>query len=85
MRIRYGKTALKSLQGYDRPTRERIRQKINDLTLTPPIGDIKALIGEKGRYRLRVGKYRVKYEYIIDKAETILHIVNIDSRGDIYK
>lgn len=37
------------------------------------------------RQRLRIGKYRIIYKYITDNAIEILHIMNIDSRGDIYK
>lgn len=94
MNIRYAKIALKALQGYDKLTRERIRDKICGLALTPPVGDIKPLAGEKDNYRLRVGKFRIKYEYLtteITKENSakeltkVLHIIDIDSRGDIYK
>ena len=93
MEIRYSKSALKALQSYDKPTRMRIRNKIDGLTLTPPVGDIKPLAGESGVYRLRVGKFRVKYEYACEgticlgeviKCANILQIIDIDSRGNIY-
>ncbi|MDE6620990.1 MAG: type II toxin-antitoxin system RelE/ParE family toxin [Lachnospiraceae bacterium] len=38
-----------------------------------------------GRKRLRVGKYRVIYRYKIDREIEILLIMEIGSRGDIYK
>ena len=38
-----------------------------------------------GRYRLRVGKYRVIYKYLTDTEIEILLIMDIGSRGDIYK
>ena len=38
-----------------------------------------------GRLRLRVGKYRIIYRYATDGTVEILHIMDIDSRGDIYK
>lgn len=38
-----------------------------------------------GRLRLRVGKYRIIYQYATDGTVEILHIMDIDSRGDIYK
>lgn len=94
MEIRYAKIALKALQSYDKKVRERIRAKIQGLTEIPPTGDIKPLSGEENHYRLRVGKFRVKYEYIMvdeikedNSMEMVkqLHIIDIDSRGDIYK
>lgn len=94
MKIRYAKVALKALQGYDKPTRERIRDKIQGLTEVPPVGDIKPLSNKRNHYRLRVGKFRVKYEYVIEVIlkedgtriqEKTLSIIDIDSRGDIYK
>lgn len=92
LEIRYAKVALKALQGYDKSTRERIRGKIQELMQVPPAGDIKPLYGEENQYRLRVGKYRVKFEYITEKIIqgegtekqiNVLSIIDIDSRGDI--
>ena len=93
--IRYAKIALKALQGYDKPTRERIRGKINTgLTVMPPVGDIKPIAGEEDTFRLRVGKYRIKFEYFTENLTKdsgdieqvkVLRIIDIDSRGDIYK
>jgi mRNA-degrading endonuclease RelE of RelBE toxin-antitoxin system len=95
MDISYTKIALKALQGYDRPTRNRIRERIaTGPAKTPPVGDIKPLVGENGVFRLRVGKYRIKFEYFMKtitkddgstEQERALHIIDIDSRGDIYK
>ena len=38
-----------------------------------------------GTMRLRVGKYRVIFRYDKDGALEILYIIDIGSRGDIYK
>ena len=40
---------------------------------------------DDGRMRLRVGKYRIIYRYDIDNQLKILYIIDIGSRGDIYK
>jgi len=94
MEIQYAKIALKALRRYDEKTRERIRGKIGGLTKTPPVGDIKPIIGEDGAYRLRVGKFRVKFAYATEavrneNGETesvkVLWIIDVDSRGEIYK
>ena len=47
---------------------------------------MKSMNGYKdGRYRLRVGKYRVIYKYLSEYDIEILCIMDIGSRGDIYK
>lgn len=86
MRIEYKKQAVKFLESLDRPTKQRIKSAIEGLTEQPPKGDIKPLQGYKdGRKRLRVGKYRIIYKYEPDGEITVLMILDIDSRGDIYK
>lgn len=78
-KIKYLKSAIKSLENYDKDIRIRIISAIDKI----PQGDIKRLKGEKypPLYRLRVGKYRVIYH--IEDGNII--IVKVDSRGDIYK
>lgn len=81
MEISYKKTALKFLQRKDKNTRDNIILGIKGLTKTPPEGDIKVLQGRNNEFRLRVGKYRIIYEY----QNNMLVIKDIGSRGDIYK
>ena len=83
--IKYTKQALKTLKDYDKPTRGLIREKIADLTEIPPRGDIKPLQGSKTEKRLRVGKYRIIYEYLTENKLKVLMINKIDTRGDVYK
>ena len=86
MDIQYSKTAVKYINSLDKPTKQRIKLAIEGLTEQPPKGDIKTLQGFKdNRKRLRVGKYRIIYNYLPNGKITILYIINIDSRGDIYK
>ena len=86
MNIKYSKDALKFLAKMEKNIVKNISEAINGLTLTPPEGDIKAMQGYKdGRMRLRVGKYRVIYRYDVDNELKILYIIDIGSRGDIYK
>ena len=85
MEIQFDKKAKKFIEAQDKPTKQRIRKAIEGLTEEPPRGDIKTRQGyTDGRLRLRVGKYRIVYRYIGGIA-VILHIMDIDSRGDIYK
>ena len=86
MEIRYDKAAVKYLQGLPQKLRVSIRDAIKGLTQKPPKGDIRPMQGCKaGRYRLRVGKYRVIYLYTQDREVEILIVMEIGSRGDIYK
>lgn len=86
MNIEYSKKAVKYINGLDRPTKQRIKKAIEGLTARPPVGDIKLLQGfDDGRKRLRVGKYRIIYNYLPDGEIQILYIMDVDSRGDIYK
>lgn len=86
MVIEFKKKAIKALNQMDQPTKQRIRKAIEGLTCTPPKGDIKPMQGYiDGRYRLRVGQYRIIYRYDQTGAVEILLILDIGARGDIYK
>lgn len=85
MQIEYSKAAVKAIKAMDKPTKQRIKAGIEGLTQKPPRGDTKVMQGyTDGRQRLRIGKYRVVYKYITGTIE-VLHIMDIGSRGDIYK
>jgi mRNA interferase RelE/StbE len=81
MQILYKKPAIKCLKSMDKNTANKIIDAINGLLNIPPEGDIKLLKGTVNDYRLRVGKYRKLYHY----EENSLIIIDIGSRGDIYK
>ena len=85
MEIRYSKAAVKAINAMDKATKARIHAGILGLTKKPQ-GDIKPMQGyNDGRHRLRVGKYRIIYKYGLEIELEILHIIDIGSRGDIYK
>ena len=76
--------ARKALERLDRPTRQRIAEKIQALGDNPddPALDVKALAGTMV-YRLRVGGWR-----IIFRRERVVRIITIEQikpRGDAYK
>lgn len=86
MKIEYAKKAVKYIESLDKPTKQRIKAGIEGLTENPPKGDIKTMQGySDGRKRLRIGKYRIIYNYQKDERIEILCIMKIDTRGDIYK
>ena len=86
MEIQYEKAAVKYLKGFQKPQRDLILDAIEKLTHKPAEGDIKKMSGYKdGRYRLRVGKYRIIYKYLTNNEIEVLCIMDVGSRGDIYK
>lgn len=86
MEIIYSKAAVKAINGMDKATKQRIKAGILGLTQKPPQGDIKPMQGyHDGRYRLRVGGYRIVYKFGVDGQVEILYIISIGPRGDIYK
>ncbi len=86
LKVEYSKKAAKYISALDRPTKQRIKAGIEGLTEQPPKGDIKTLQGySDGRKRLRIGKYRIIFNITSDGKIEILYIINVDSRGDIYK
>ena len=80
MKILYSKTSLKYLQALDKKTRKRIFSGIEKL---PSKGDVKKMKGQKLKniYRLRIGKYRIIF--IMEKEW--IKILDIDTRGGVYK
>ena len=79
MEITLSKKAAKTLDALDKATQRRIVEGIYLI----PSGNIKPLQGYlEGRFRLRIGKYRIVFRYTSDDA---LYIIDIGSRGDIYK
>ena len=86
MIIKYSKDSLKFLAKLERKSVDRIRSAISGLTEKPPVGDIKPMQGTgEGRYRLRVGGWRVIFRYDLDGTVEILYIIDIGNRGDVYK
>jgi len=82
MTIELSKRAAKALEAVDKPTRARIAAGIRGI----PKGDIKPMQGyTDGRKRLRVGKYRIIFIIAERDNEEILFVIDIGSRGDIYK
>ena len=77
----------KTIKGMDTRTKERIRDAILKLTKNPPEGDIKPMQGKEfeGCFRVRIGSYRVIYRYGVENSISILFVIKIGSRGDIYK
>ena len=80
MSVFYSKTSLKYLSKLGKDKRENIVSAIDGL---PQKGDIQKMRGQtlKNVFRLRVGRYRILF---IRETDAI-RILDIDTRGDIYK
>ena len=74
------KSALKFIQKQPPQQQQRILFAIKRL---PTEGDIKAMRGYRGYFRLRVGDYRVIYT--INNNKLIINVINVGNRGDVYK
>ena len=86
MRVVYSRVAVKAINSFDKSIKQRIKTGIEGLLEVPPKGDIKQMQGvNPPALRLRIGKYRVLYEYTNLNDEEVLMIKDIGSRGDIYK
>ena len=86
MRVVYSRVAVKAINSFDKSIKQRIKTGIEGLLEVPPKGDIKQMQGINPPVsRLRIGKYRVLYEYANLDDEEVLMIKDIGSRGDIYK
>lgn len=80
MKIQIDKPAMKFLVKQPKPQQERLLRAIYKL---PTEGDIKALSGYNGLYRLRVGTYRVLFT--VQNELLTVRVLQIGNRGDVYK
>ncbi|ACL21890.1 plasmid stabilization system [Desulfitobacterium hafniense DCB-2] len=86
MEIVYSRVAFKAINSLDKSTKLRVKAGIEGLLEVPPKGDIKQMQGlNPPTFRLRIGRYRILYEYISLNNKEVLMIKDIGSRGDIYK
>ena len=86
LRVAYSRVTVKAINSFDKSTKQRIKTGIEGLLEVTPKGDIKQMQGiNPPIFRLRIGKYRVLYEYTNFNDEEVLMMKDIGSRGDIYK
>lgn len=80
--VEYSREATKALLRMDRATAQRIRSKVLQLAVQPNslANNVRALKGDQGLMRLRVGDWRVIYTEDL----LILLVVKVASRGSAY-
>jgi len=83
MIIKFSKKADKDLSNIDKQNIKRIIQKLKAFT-SGESADVILLKGYVNLYRLKVGDYRVIFEFINDEIK-IIHILRIQHRSEVYK
>ncbi len=82
-RVLISRKALKELQGIPRSERELIKDRISKLAFFPLAHlDVQKLKGYENIYRLRVGEYRVIFEYQND--ERVVRVLKVGKRENVY-
>ena len=77
-------SAIKELEAIDRKgDRQRIVRAIQVLAVDPRAPGCEKLAGSEGRYRVRVGSYRVVYA--IHDATHQVDVVKIGHRREVYR
>ena len=72
------KQAKKFLDGLDAKSQQRLKDGIEKI----PLGNIKPYKGKQGYFRLRIGDYRVLFQWLNDEQ---IYIALIENRGQAYK
>jgi len=80
MKVLLHNSADKYLKRLNARDRERMKESLRDLAKDPPEGDIKPVVGQPGRWRLRVGGYRALFE--VEDANIL--VTHIEPRGQAY-
>lgn len=85
--VRYVVLAQKDLRSLDKKIAQRIVLKVQSYTnATDPLVEAKRLSGAlNGLFRYRVGDYRVIFELDVTGVLTILTILRIKHRKDVYR
>lgn len=82
-KIFFSKKADKALRRMPRNLALKIAKKIKELANNPHgMRNVKKLTNHPG-YRLRVGDWRIVYT--VNDDELIIHVINVKTRGEIYK
>lgn len=81
-RVNWTKSAIEETKRLDRRTRERIFRTVERFAESMR-GDIRRIQDRESELALRVGKWRVFYEYVHE--EKVIRILRVRPRGGAYK
>ncbi len=82
-RIEFTRSATKDLRGIDRQWVPRILAAIEALADDPMPAGCKKLVGADHTFRIRIGDYRVIYDFQGD--ELVVLIIRVRHRRDVYR
>ena len=82
-RIEWKRSAERDLRGIDRKQIPRIIAAVDSLARNPTSSGSRKLVGSERVYRIRVGDYRVIYEY--DAAPGVVSIFHVRHRREAYR
>ncbi len=82
-RLEFSRAAIRDLKRLDRPVRERVVVALERLVAAQTVGDVRALTGVPGEFRLRVSDWRVRYE--LDTDAEVLTVARVLPRGRAYR
>ncbi|WP_027794579.1 type II toxin-antitoxin system RelE family toxin [Paraburkholderia acidipaludis] len=79
-KINWSPKAAKQARKLDRPVRLQILDAVEGLATMPNVSNVKALINHEYGYRLRVGNYRILFDW--DGAIKIVDIQEVRKRDE---
>jgi mRNA interferase RelE/StbE len=80
--LRFRPAALRQLRKLDSQIARRIKSTTETLRSEPRPPGVKALTGQRGWLRIRVGDYRIVYE--VRDSELVVLVIQIGHRSQIY-
>ena len=80
--LRFRPAALRQLRKLDSQIARRIKSTTETLRTEPRPPGVKALTGQRGWLRIRVGDYRIVYE--VRDSELVVLVIQIGHRNQIY-
>jgi mRNA interferase RelE/StbE len=80
--VRFRPAALRQLRKLDSQIPRRIKSTTETLRTEPRPPGVKALTGQRGWLRIRVGDYRIVYE--VRDSELVVLVIQIGHRSQIY-
>ncbi len=83
-RVEWTAASEHDLQRLPDQVRNRIRRAVAALAEDGP-GDVKRLQGRDREWRLRVGDWRVLFEFVADSGEGILRVLRVQPRDRTYR
>lgn len=79
-RVEWEIKAVRQLRKIDPQNRERIRAAVETLAHMPRVLNVKALTNHSAGFRLRVGRYRVLFDW--EQSVRVVNIVEVKKRDD---